>query len=372
MLRSMMRWQKALQAVGQLVEVVASLGVAAALIYVWLKHQGTGGAGEFIALNGALVMLYPPAKTLSRIPILLQKCLAATTKIFELMDRPVKVMDSAEAVDLKQCRGEIEFENVSFRYDKSKPYAVSDVSFRVEHGERAALVGPTGSGKSTLFSLLLRFYDPGNGSVKVDDANVRTLTQKSLREHIGIVSQDVFLFHDTIEENIRYGRLDATEDEIIAAAKRAHAHDFIMAQSEGYKTVIGDKGMNLSGGQQQRLAIARAFLRNAPILLLDEATSALDTHHERLIQADIDELARGRTVLAIAHRLSTIRNSDKIIVLDHGKVVAIGSHDVLMQTCDLYQHLYNLQHDIESAHVRIQGESPASSAPVQPAETPAG
>ncbi len=346
MLRSMMRWQKALQAVTQLVEVVASFGVAAALVYVWMKHRGTGGAGEFIMLNAALMMLYPPAKALSRIPIQLQKCLAATTKIFEFMDRPVKVKDKPDAAALPPSKGEIEFKEVSFFYEKGKP-ALRSVSLHIEPGERVALVGPSGSGKSTMFSLLLRFYDVHSGQVLVDGHDLREITQNSLRDQIGVVSQDVFLFHDTIFENIRYGRLEATEAEVIEAAKRAHAHEFILAQPQGYDTVIGDKGMRLSGGQQQRLAIARAFLRNAPILMLDEATSALDTESERLIQADLEELARGRTVLAIAHRLSTIRNSDKIAVLEHGQIVAVGAHDVLLHTSELYQHLYNLQYDTD-------------------------
>ncbi len=344
MLENMMRWQKALQIVGQLVEVVASFGVAAALVYVWMKYQGRGGASDFIMLNASLMMLYPPAKTLSRIPIQMQKCLAATTKIFEFMERPVRVQDRPDAKEIQRSAGHIQYQDVGFHYEKNKP-AVQHVTLDIESGERVALVGPSGSGKSTLFSLLLRFYDVRRGSILLDGTDLRDITQKSLREQIGIVSQDVFLFHDTIHENIRYGRLDATEEEIIEAAKRAHAHDFILAQPNGYETVIGDKGCNLSGGQQQRLAIARAFLRNAPILMLDEATSALDTESERLIQADLEELARGRTVLAIAHRLSTIRNSDKIVVMDKGTVVAVGPHEHLLATCELYQTLYNLQYE---------------------------
>ncbi len=345
MLRNMLKWQKALQAVQQLVEVVASFGVAAALAYVYWKSQveGIGGAGLFITLNTAIIGLYPPAKSLSRIPILLQKCLAATTKIFEYMDRPVKVADAPDATVITQCSGRVEYTNASFFYEKGKP-AVQDITLRIEPGERVALVGPSGAGKSTLFSLLLRLYDPEQGSVSLDGRDIRSISQASLREHIGVVSQDVFLFHDTIIENIRYGRLDATEEEIIEAAKRAHAHEFILAQSNGYHTVIGDKGCNLSGGQQQRLAIARAFLRNAPILMLDEATSALDGESERLIQGDLEELAKGRTVIAIAHRLSTIRNSDKIVVMKDGRIVDMGTHEQLLQTSELYQHLHNLQH----------------------------
>ena len=298
---------------------------------------------NLVALNGALVMLYPPAKALSRVPLLMQKCLASTTKVFECMDRPVSVQDRPDAIELPTQAGRIIFQDVNFHYEAERP-ALTDFNLTIEPGERVALVGPSGAGKSTVFSLLLRLYDPVSGRIEVNGADLRDVTQKSLRDQIGVVSQEVFLFHDTIYENIRYGRLDATEEEIIEAAKRAHAHDFIMAHHDGYKRVIGDKGVTLSGGQQQRLAIARAFLRNAPILMLDEATSSLDGESERLIQGDLEELAKGRTVIAIAHRLSTIRNSDKIIIMQNGTVLDIGTHEQLMQSSDLYQHLHNLQH----------------------------
>ncbi len=340
MLRFTMRWSKSLEMVSQLVEVIASLGIAAAMIYIWMVGKR---AEDFIALNGALAMLYPPAKALSRVPLLMQKCLASTTKVFECMDRPVSVQDKPEAIELPKKSGRILFENINFHYEKERP-ALTDFNLTIEPGERVALVGPSGAGKSTVFSLLLRLYDPVTGRIEVNGADLKDVTQKSLRDRIGVVSQDVFLFHDTIYENIRYGRLDATEAEIIEAAKRAHAHDFITAHHDGYKRIIGDKGVTLSGGQQQRLAIARAFLRNAPILMLDEATSALDGDSERLIQEDLEELAKGRTVIAIAHRLSTIRNSDKIVVMQNGTVSDIGNHEQLLRTSELYQHLHNLQH----------------------------
>jgi subfamily B ATP-binding cassette protein MsbA len=208
---------------------------------------------------------------------------------------------------------------------------------------KVALVGASGAGKSTILSLLLRFYDPQQGRVLIDGNDLRELTLDSLREQIGIVTQESFLFHDSIYENIRFGRLDATKEEIESAARLAYAHDFIMAQPNGYETVVGDKGCLLSGGQQQRLAIARALLKSAPILLLDEATSALDSESERMIQSALESLAKGRTVIAIAHRLSTVLGSDMIVVMDQGRIVATGTHAELLNSSELYSNLYNLQ-----------------------------
>ena len=218
-----------------------------------------------------------------------------------------------------------------------------DVCLQIEPGKSYALVGASGAGKSTMFSMLLRFYDPLTGSISVDGHDLRSITQKSLRESIGMVSQDTFLFHETILDNIRYGRLDATDEEVYEAARQAYAHDFILAQPKGYQTIIGDKGCLISGGQQQRLSIARALLKNAPILLLDEATSALDSESEHEIQAAIDRLSAGRTVIAIAHRLSTILKADQIVVMDQGEVKEIGRHAQLLDNSILYRRLYDLQ-----------------------------
>lgn len=340
MLRSMLRWRRALEGVGPFTEVIASVGVAAALVYVYLMKLP---ASSFIALNAGLAALYGPAKSLSRVPLMLQKCLAATSKVFDLMEHPSKVQDKPDALTLeKPASGCVRFKDVSFFYRKDVP-AVRDINLTIAPGETCALVGPSGAGKSTLFSLLLRFYDPHAGTVFLDNHPITDLKQHSLREQIGIVSQDVFLFHDTIYENIRYGKLDATREEIEAAACRAHAHEFIMAQPQGYDTVVGDKGCNLSGGQQQRISIARAMLRNAPILLLDEATSALDTESERKIQEAIEDLSRGKTVIAIAHRLSTILNADRIVVMDRGVITATGTHEELLRVSELYRKLYNMQ-----------------------------
>jgi subfamily B ATP-binding cassette protein MsbA len=213
----------------------------------------------------------------------------------------------------------------------------------IEPGKKVALVGASGAGKSTVLSLLLRFYDPQQGRIMIDGNDLRDLTLDSFRDQIGIVTQESFLFHDTIRENIRFGRLDATSEEIEEAARLAYAHDFIMAQPHGYETIVGDKGCLLSGGQQQRLAIARALLKGAPILLLDEATSALDSESEKMIQSALEILSKGRTVIAIAHRLSTVLGSDMIVVMEQGRIVATGTHAELLNSSELYANLYRLQ-----------------------------
>ena len=334
-----MRWRKAMEIVAPMVETVASLGIALGLAYAWHVNMS---AGTFLILYASLIAVYPHAKALSQLQIMLQKCLIAASKVFEVLDHPPDIPDAPDAQPLQNVRGAISFDKVTFSYQPGIP-AVKEVSLNMEPGRRYALVGQSGSGKSTLFSLLLRFYDPDEGAILIDGKDIRSITQHSLRDHIGIVNQDVFLFHDTILNNIRYGNLEATDEQIIEAARHAHADEFINAQSKGYETIIGDKGSNLSGGQQQRLSIARAFVRNAPILLLDEATSALDSESERHIQEAIDTLSEGKTVIAIAHRLSTILTADAIIVMDAGQVVAVGNHSELLGTCDTYRHLYQLQ-----------------------------
>lgn len=345
MSRNAIRWQRASEMAGPMVETVASLGIAAGLIYWWWKDWE---AEQFLTVILALTQIYPPAKELSKVNLLLQKTAYAVNNVVTLLDRIPDIQDAPDAKKLPRVQGAIRFDHVGFTYRDAhgqmldKP-AVVDVQIDLVPGRFYALVGPSGAGKSTLFSLLLRFYEPDQGSVLVDGVDIRSVTQDSLRENIGIVSQDTFLFHDTIRENIRYGRLDASEDEIIAAAKKAHAHEFILAQAKGYDTVVGDAGCNLSGGQKQRLSIARAMLRNAPILLLDEATSALDTETERIIQEAIHQLSEGKTVIAIAHRLSTIMEADQIIVMEDGRVHSIGTHAELLASSDLYQKLHALQ-----------------------------
>jgi subfamily B ATP-binding cassette protein MsbA len=340
MLRFAMRWRKAQEMVTPAVEFVASLGIVAALVYASYYQLGVA---RFFALNAGLVLLYDPAKTLGRVSILMQKCLAATTKVFELLDRTPAISDPPSAAPLTNVRGEIRFEGVGFSYPGKDVPAVSRIDLVVPAGSTCALVGATGAGKSTLFWLLQRLYEPQSGAIRIDGRDIREVTQSSLREHIAMVNQDTFLFHDTIAANIRYGRLGATREEIQAAAKLAHAHEFILAQQNGYETVIGDKGCMLSGGQQQRLCIARALLKNAPILLLDEATSALDSETEKYIQQALETLAKGRTVLAIAHRLSTIQSADQIVVLENGAIKEVGTHAALFEQSGYYRRLYDLQ-----------------------------
>ncbi len=344
MLKSIMRWSKAMELVGPLVETVASCGIALGLVYAYSSQLGPG---DFIVLFTALMSLYPHAKELSRVQLIVQKCIVATSSVFAVMDEEPEVVDAPGAETMPRAQGNVCFKDVSFAYTDPKgrklaKAAVQHVNLSLEPGRLYALVGPSGAGKSTLFSLLLRFYDIDRGAVLLDGKDIRSVTQHSLRENIGVVTQDTFLFHDSIKENIRYGRLDATDDEIIEAAKRAHLHDFILTLKAGYDTVVGDAGGNLSGGQKQRVSIARAILRNAPVLLLDEATSALDPETERNIKEAVHTLTEGKTVIAIAHRLSTVMEAHEIIVMDQGSVVAKGTHQQLLEGCELYQRLHAL------------------------------
>ena len=336
----MMRIIRSMEATGPLVEIIAAIGIGLALLYVYLANLS---AGRFFGLISGIFILYDPIKTLSKIQIVMQQSITATTAIFSILDTEPTVGDSPEATRLTSATGRIDFENVTFRYANTVTDAVSNLSLQIEPGKTYALVGASGAGKSTILSLILRLYDPISGAVKIDGRDLRSVTQKSLREQMGLVTQETFLFHDTIFNNIQFGRLDATTEQIYEAAKAAYAHDFIMAQPKGYETVIGDKGCLLSGGQQQRLAIARAVLKNAPILLLDEATSSLDSESEQQIQKALAKLATGRTVIAIAHRLSTILSADQIIVMDGGHIKEIGTHAELLEKSGYYRRLYDHQ-----------------------------
>ncbi len=335
-----MRITRAMESVGPLVETIAAIGVGMALIYVYFTQLS---AARFIALNAGIFLLYEPIKTLSRLQVLMERSIQATTEIFRILNSKPTVQDAPDAIELPPAVGRIDLENVTFRYAGGISDAVQHLTLRIEPGKTYALVGASGAGKSTILSLLLRFYDPTAGVVRIDGHDLRTVTQKSLRHQIGLVTQETFLFHDTIFKNIQFGSLKATEEEVIAAARAAFAHDFIMAQPQRYQTVIGDKGCLLSGGQQQRLAIARALLKNAPILLLDEATSALDSESEKQIQVALENLSAGRTVIAIAHRLSTILSADQIVVMENGHIKETGTHRELLEKSGYYRRLYDMQ-----------------------------
>ncbi len=326
-------------------KAVSAVGVGFALFYVWYTHLSVA---QLIALLGCIFFLYDPVKKLSRIHLVLQQCFVSTTSIFEILHQKPTIQDRPGSAAITSSRGDIRLDNVSFRYRPELPPAVVNLNLHVPPGRYFALVGSSGAGKSTILSLLLRFYEPNAGAVLLDGRDTRTITQESLRGQIGIVTQDTFLFHDSIMNNIRYGRLDATEEEVIAAAKNAFAHDFIVQQPDGYSTVIGDKGCLLSGGQQQRVSIARALLKNAPVLLLDEAMSALDSEAEREIQAALERLSEGRTVIAIAHRLSTVLKADQIVVMEQGQIREIGTHRELLDSSTVYRRLYDLQFNVQT------------------------
>ena len=338
--QNMMRIIRAMEAIGPIVEIIAAFGIGLALLYIYFANLS---AARFIALNLGIALLYEPIKTLSRMHVIMQQSIQATTEVFAIMDLAPTVQDAPNAKEFRHCDGLIEFDDVTFRYASGVTDAVTDLNLRVEPGKTYALVGASGAGKSTILSLILRLYDPTAGTVRIDGQELRSLTQESLREQIGLVTQETFLFHDTILSNIQFGRFDATKEEVYAAARTAFAHDFIMAQPKGYETIIGDKGCLLSGGQQQRLAIARALLKNAPILLLDEATSSLDSESEKQIQQALQTLAAGRTVIAIAHRLSTILSADQIVVMDQGHIKEIGTHSELLEKSGYYRRLYDMQ-----------------------------
>jgi len=337
---NMMRMIKSMEAVGPLVETIAAAGVGLALLYVYTVNLS---AGRFFGLISGIFVLYEPIKTLSRIHVVMQRSLQATTEVFRILDLEPTVKDAPNAIELPFSKGRLDFENVVFRYANTVTDAVKDLNLQIEPGKTYALVGASGAGKSTILSLILRLYDPTSGRVEIDGRDLRTIAQKSLRQQIGLVTQETFLFHDTIFKNIQFGRLDATPEEVYEAAHTAFAHDFIMAQPKGYDTVIGDKGCLLSGGQQQRLAIARAVLKNAPILLLDEATSSLDSESEKQIQQALEKLTAGRTVIAIAHRLSTVLSADQIVVMDCGRIKEIGTHSELLEKSGYYRRLYDHQ-----------------------------
>ena len=326
------------------VELVAAIGVT---MIIWYGGNnvinGTITAGSLVAFLTYAVNISNPIKRLTRVIGNIQKALAAAQRVFMIIDMPEEIAESRDAKQLPEVSGKVEFQNVSFAYD-DKGNVITDLSFSVKPGEVIAIVGPSGAGKSTIANLLPRFYDVNKGDIKIDGHSVREVTLDSLREQVGIVPQETMLFNGSVYNNILYGRLDATKEEIEAAAKAANAHDFIMQLTDGYETKLGDRGVNLSGGQRQRIAIARAILKNPRILILDEATSALDTESERVVQEALDRLMVGRTSFVIAHRLSTVKNADKILGLEKGNLVESGTHDELLALDGLYAHLYKIQY----------------------------
>lgn len=326
------------------IELVAALGVT--LILWYGGHNvidGETSPGSLIAFLVYAVNISNPIKRITRTIGTIQKALAAAQRVFNVIDLEEDVKNEPDAKALPAVTGNVDFEHVSFAYNKGEE-VLHDLDFQVKPGQVIGIVGPSGAGKSTIASLLPRFYNVTGGVIRIDGQDISKVTLESLREQVGIVPQETMLFNGSVYENILYGRLDATREEVEAAAKAANAHEFIMGLPQGYDTMLGDRGVNISGGQRQRISIARAILKNPRILILDEATSALDTESERLVQEALNRLMVGRTSFVIAHRLSTIKNADRILVLENGALVEDGNHEELMAENGLYAHLYQIQY----------------------------
>jgi len=327
-----------------LMEVLAAFGIMGALWYG--GHQVIAGAmtpGDFFSFTAALALIYGPVRQLSRIMNTIQQSTSSVERVFEILDTPPAIADRPAAAALPGFTSTLRFEGVSFRYPGSPDLTLRDITLDIRRGEVVAFVGMSGAGKSTLIDLVPRFHDVTSGRITIDGHDVRDVTQASLRAQIAVVTQETFLFSDSIHYNIAYGRPGATLDEVSRAARQAQAEEFILACPEGYATLCGERGVRLSGGQRQRLAIARAFLKDPPILILDEATSDLDAESEFMVQQALTDLMRNRTVLVIAHRLATVRNADRIVVVHEGRLAEIGSHEELLARDGVYRRLYALQ-----------------------------
>lgn len=327
-----------------IMEFLAAVGVAAVIWYGGSQViAGTTTPGTFFSFLTAIFMIYEPVRRLSRINNTIQTALAAAGRVFGLLDTPGEAVQEDGKPPLPPIRRSLAFDGVSMRYDPDGPPALDNVSLEVPAGSIVALVGASGAGKTTLVHLIPRFYEPERGRITIDGQNIRDASLASLRAQIGIVSQDVALFDDTVRRNILYGDPQAGEEQVMAASRAAFAHDFVMQLPDGYDTVVGEGGARLSGGEKQRVAIARALLRNAPILILDEATSALDSASERMVQQALENLLKDRTTFVIAHRLSTVRHADLIVVMHEGRIVEQGCHDDLLAASGHYRRLYDLQ-----------------------------
>jgi subfamily B ATP-binding cassette protein MsbA len=326
-----------------LMEFLGGIGVS---LVVWIGGSqvlsGESTPGTFFSFLTALIMIYEPIKGVSAINSTLQKGIAAAERVFDILDVKLEVAEKKDAIELSPVRDTIEFTDARFQYDEHTE-VLKGINLKVSVGEVLAIVGSSGGGKSTLVNLIPRFYDVNSGSLAIDGTDIRDVTLKSLREQIGVVTQQTILFNDTVRNNIAYGSQDASEEQIKGAARAAHALDFIQQLPKGFDTVIGESGARLSGGERQRLSIARAILKNAPILILDEATSSLDTESEHEVQQAIENLVQSRTTFVIAHRLSTIRNADRIVVIQDGEIVEEGTHDTLLPMDGVYKMLYDMQ-----------------------------
>lgn len=341
--RQFLRAELARSLAAPMTEMLAAGGTVILLWYgARLVVAGDVTGAQFVGFLGLSLKLYAPVKNVAKFPATAQPGLVAAERVFEFLDAPIEIADRPDSKPLGSFESEVSFEGVSFAYRDDEP-AVHDVSFTVPKGSVVALVGRSGSGKSTLIDLLARFFEVSAGRVAIDGTDVRDVPVHDLRHLMGIVSQETILFHDTVKANIAYGRPDASDADIQAAARAANAHDFVSAMAEGYDTVVGERGMEISGGERQRIAIARALLRDPPILIFDEATSSLDTQSERLIQDAIERLIQGRTVFVVAHRLSTVQRADQILVMDGGRIVERGDHGTLMAESGMYRRLYELQ-----------------------------
>jgi len=327
--------------------ITETIGALIGVILLWvggmdvLVHR-TMQSEDFIRFILILFSVLGPVRLLSNISVEIQKGIASAERVFEILDTPPTIISKPGAPDMGQLLKGIEFKNVGFKYDDGDQ-VLHNISFTIPRGKVVALIGPSGSGKSTVADLVSRFYDVQAGGIEIDSKDIRDINLKSLRDGMGIVTQETILFDDSIESNIAYGVKSYTQEQLEKVAKAANAYDFIQSQPNGFKTIIGEKGVKLSGGQRQRLAISRAILRNPPILILDEATSSLDTESERLVQEALEHLMLDRTTLVIAHRLSTVKKADKIIVIDHGEIIEEGTHQDLIQNDGLYNRLYHLQ-----------------------------